>query len=466
MKTLLVAPSQSDIYGRFSAPDYPPLGLGYLAAVLKKSGHEVKITDIDADKISEQDFIRHLKIENFDLVGITATTPTFNKAIRISKLVKENSRAITVLGGIHITVMPEESMKYDSVDFAVVGEGEQTIVELTNLLGERRDLESVDGIYYRKNGKIIKNKERELIEDLDGIPMPERSLFKQQNYTYPDTLYRHSFPIITSRGCPSDCSYCNSKNIFKRKFRTRSPAAIVDEIEYLRRNFKAKEIHIWDDNFTVLRERVFRIRDEIKRKNIKLKFAFPNGLRVDCIDLEILKALKEMGTYSIAFGVESGNQEVLNSINKKIRLDQIEQAFKLAKKIGIETWGFFMIGLPSETASSIKNTIDFAIKLNPQVAKFHIFKPFPGTKAYEYLLKRKMILDTDFDKYGIHTAPVHRLDSLSPGQIIVWQKHAYRSFYFRPVTLLKQILRIKTFNRLKNNFSAGRSILKFIINKE
>lgn len=465
MRVLLVAPSQSDIYGRFFAPSYPLLGLGYLASVLEKSGHEVKIIDIDADKISEQDFIRYLKIGNFDLVGITTTTPTFNNAIYLSRLVKENSKSITVLGGIHVTVMPEESMKYDSVDFLVQGEGEQTIVELVNFLEGRRDLQSINGIYYRKNGEILKSKERELIEDLDEIPMPARHLFRQQNYTYPDTLYRRSFPIITSRGCPSDCSYCNSKNIFKRKFRSRSPKAIVDEVEYLKRNFKAKEIHIWDDNFTIIKERVFQIRDEIKRKNIKLKFAFPNGLRVDCVDLEILKALKELGTYSVAFGVESGNQKVLDSINKKIRLDQVEQSFKLAKKIGLETWGFFMFGLPTETASSIKDTIDFAIKLDPEIAKFHIFKPFPGTKAYEDLLSRKEILNTDFDKYGIHTAPVHRLSSLSPEQILLWQKYAYRSFYFRPVTLLKQVLRIKTFNRLKQNFIAGKSILKLILNK-
>lgn len=465
MNILLIAPSQSKIYGNLRPPDYPPLGLGYLGASLERGGHVVRIIDIDADNISDADFVNLLNDSNYSLVGITTTTPTFNNALNLARLVKENSNAKTVLGGIHATIMPEESMKSDTVDFIVKGEGEKTILELIDYLEGRTELEFVDGIYYRKNGNILKNKDRFLIDNLDEIPFPARHLFNQQRYTYPDTLYSCAFPIITSRGCPANCNYCNSKNIFSRRFRFRSPQNVVDEIEYLTKNFKAKEIHIWDDNFTVRKERVFQIRDEIKRRNIKVKFAFPNGLRADCVDEGRLKALKDMGTYSIAFGVESGNQKVLDRVNKNIKLEEIEVAFKLAKKIGLETWAFFMIGLPSETADTIKDTINFAIKLNPDVAKFHILKPFPGTEVYKEFMELGLLLDNNFDHFGIHTPPVHRLETLGPNDLLKWHRKAYRYFYLRPSIFLKQLLRLKSFNRLKLNLTAAVGVLKNILRK-
>ena len=167
-----------------------------------------------------------------------------------------------------------------------------------------------------------------------------------------------------------------------------------------------------------------------------------------------------MGTYSIAFGVESGNQKVLDRINKNIKLEQIERAFRLAKKIGFETWAFFMIGLPSETEDTIKDTIDFAIKLDPDVAKFHILKPFPGSEVYKEFLDNGLLLDNNFDHYGIHTPPVHRLATLTPEDLLNWDKKAYRSFYLRPSIIVKQLLRLKSFNRLKLNLTTAVGVLK------
>lgn len=463
MKVLLVAPSQSKVYGNFSAPDFPSLGLGYLGAVLEKSGHIVKITDIDADKVTEQEFIKTLKTEDYGLIGITTVTPIFNEAIYLSKLIKDNSDAFTVLGGIHVSAMPEESMKFDSVDFVIKGEGERTIVELIDYLEGRRELESVDGIYYRQNGKISKNKDRELIFNLDELPFPARHLYNSQNYTYPDTLATPVFPIITSRGCPARCTYCAANCIFQRKFRTRTPENIVNEIELLVRKFKAREIHIWDDNFALIKSRVIRIKDEMKRRNLRLKFAIPDGIRIDCVDEDILKALKEMGTYSIAFGIESGSQRTLDRVKKGIKLECIAEVFKLTRKLGIEIWAFFIIGLPDEDETRIRETIDFAKKINPNIAKFHILKPYPGTEVYEELLSHNLILDYNFDNYGIHTPPVHRLKNLTANQILDWQKRAYRSFYLRPAILLKQLCRLKSIFRLKLNIIAGKNILKKII---
>lgn len=418
------------------------------------------IIDVDADRVSEKDLAKLLSEENYGLAGITTTTPTFNNAIYLTDLVKKYSRVKTVLGGIHVTNMPDESISIESVDFVVKGEGELTLLELAKALEEGTDLDKIDGLFYKKNGQVIKNQERQLVEDLDSLPFPARHLFRHQNYNYPDALVKPVMPIMTSRGCPAACSFCTSKTIFKRKFRVRSAKNVVAEIEHLIESFGIKEIHIWDDNFITQRKRVFEIRDEIKKKNIKIKFSFPNGLRADYVDLELLRALKDMGTYSIAFGVESGNQKILDRVNKGLKLERIESVFRLAKKTGLETWAFFMIGLPGDTAETIKDTINFAIKLNPDVAKFHLLKPFPGSEIYDEFLAKGLLLGKDFDHFGLHTPAVHRLETLSSHDLWLWHKQAYRRFYLRPSMVFRQILRLKSINRIKLNIPVAIGVLK------
>ncbi|PIQ89627.1 MAG: B12-binding domain-containing radical SAM protein [Candidatus Omnitrophica bacterium CG11_big_fil_rev_8_21_14_0_20_42_13] len=465
MNVLLVSPSQVQVYGNFARPDYPPLGLAYLGAVLEKAGHDVGIIDVDAERLTDEGFAKKITQGNYGLVGITATTPTFSKALVLAELVKKNSDSFTVLGGIHATTMPDESIENESIDFIVKGEGELTLLELVRRLQHREDLAGVDGIYYKKAGRIYKNKDRDLIADLDTLPFPARHLFSKHHYSYPDALFKEAFPIMTSRGCPANCSYCDARKIFSRKFRVRSAKNVVDEIEHLAKKYGAREIHIWDDNFTTQKNRVFQIRDEIKKRKLNIKFAFPNGIRADYVDKEVLRALGDMGAYSIAFGVESGNQGVLDHINKNTTLAKIETAFRCAKEAGLETWGFFMIGLPSETKDTINDTISFAISLNPDVAKFHILKPFPGTDAYGELSRQGLIIDNNLDHYGIHTPPVHRLPGLSPDDLLNLQKEAYKRFYLRPHIFLKQIFRLKSLYRLRLNVSAAVGILKKIFSR-
>lgn len=465
MNILLVNPSQYELYGELQAPEHPPMGLAYLGAVLEQTGHKVRIIDIDADGIKENDFVRIIKTSNFDMAGVTALTPTYSKAVYITKLVKKNSDAYTILGGIHPTVMPEDSIIPESVDFVIKGEGERTIIELASCLSQYGKLDDIDGLVYKNNGKIIINKDRTLIDDLDSIPFPARHLFNNQSYTYPDALFYPILPVITSRGCPGNCTYCNTRNIFTGRFRARSASNLVDEFEEMIEKFGVKEIHIWDDNFTTSKSRVFEIRDEVKRRKLKIKFAFPNGLRIDFLNKDVLKTLKDMGTYSIALGVESGNQQILDRINKGISLEEIREKFSLAKEMDLEIWAFFMIGLPGETKETILETINFAVELNPIVAKFHILKPFPGTKIYEEFLKDGLITDMNFDNYGIHTRPVHRLLTLSEDELLEWQNRAYRMFYLRPRKMLSHVLRLTTWNRFKLNTKTGATLLRKMLTK-
>jgi radical SAM superfamily enzyme YgiQ (UPF0313 family) len=458
MNILLVNPSQKGVYGKMNSPDYPPMGLAYIGAVLEKAGYSVKIIDMDADNLSDEDFINISK--NYNVVGITATTPTFESAEKLFQLVKVNTQAITILGGIHATIAPQECIKSNFIDFVVKGEGEETILELVNALKNKKSFNKIKGIFFKKAGKIINNPPRDLIKDLDTIPFPARHLFDHQKYTYPDSLRSPVMPIMTSRGCPHGCTYCCTKLIFTRKVRFRSAKNVVDEIEFLIKNYGVKEIHFWDDNFTLNKPRVFEIRDELKRRKINLKFAFPNGLRVDQVDEDILRCLKDMGVYSMAFGVESGNQIILDNVKKGTKIEQIEKAYTLAKNLGFETWGFFMLGLPGETPETIRNTINFAKKINPDIAKFHILKPFPGTEVFNELKSQGLITNFNYSNYGIHTRPVHRLPQLSEDDLLNWSKIAYREFYLNPSKIFRQVLRLRSFERIKMNVKTATLLLK------
>ncbi len=467
MDILLVNPSQTEAYGGMKPPVQMHMGLAYIAATLEKSGNLVEIMDIDAEGLSLLDFAKAVKAKKYDIAGFTVTSPTLSSALKLANEVKKQSPAtLTVFGGIHATIRPRETLGFGCVDVVVKGEGEITFREIAESLAHKRDLSDVKGLAYKKNGTLAETPARPLIDNLDELPFPARDLFKKRAYTYPDALYRDTAPVITSRGCPGMCTYCNVRQIFGNVFRARSARNVAEEIEFLVSKMRVKEIHVWDDNFTTVKKRVFEIRDEIRKRNLKVKFAFPNGIRADFLSEEILKALKDMGTYSIAVGVESGSQEVLNKARKGVKLRKVEEVFALAKKMKLEMWAFFMIGLVGEDPHTVKQTIDFAGRLDPDVAKFHILKPYPGTEVYDYLRSKNFILTEDYDQFGIHTPPVHRLERLLPFEMLRWQKKAYKRFYLRPRQIVKQILRIRTFNRFIVNLGAGAGLFRMILFKK
>ena len=312
--------------------------------------------------------------------GLTATTSTINHVKKLAEEIKKVTNSFVVVGGIHPTIAPEDTLKCKFIDLIVRGEGELTIIELINELKKTNpSFFNIKGIGYRKNGKIILTGNRPLIKNLDSLPYPARHLLKNE-YTPPDALRTPVASIFTSRGCFGRCTYCCTKNIFPG-LRFRSIKNVVNEIEFLLTQ-GVKEIHIMDDNFTVYKQRVLDFRDEIVRRGIKTTFVFSNGLRADNIDEDILKALKDIGVLSVGFGVESGNQKILNVIKKDIDLNTIRKAYRLSKKYKFETWGFFMIGLPNENKKTVNDTIQFAKELDPDFAKFLILKPFPGSEVF------------------------------------------------------------------------------------
>lgn len=451
-----MSPSSSTVYGQNISPIYPPLGLLYIAAILEKE-HDIKVVDYDADGMNDQKLKQIFKTFNPDLVGLTASTANINSAKQIASLAKEEGIK-TLLGGLHSTMMPEECMNYGCFDFIVKGEGEVTIPLIVDNLDNKEF--NIDGMWYRKNGEIIRNKDRPYIQDLDSLPFPARHLLKNPTaYKPPDAMREPVTPMMTSRGCPSRCTYCCTKHILGQEFRFRSPKNIVDEIEHVIREFGIQEIHLMDDVFTYNKERVFEFRDEVKRRDIDVNFVLANGLRADQVDKERLEALKDLGVISIGCGVESGNQQILNNIRKDIRLDRVRESYKMAKELGFQTWGFFILGLPGENESTIKDTINFAKELDVDFAKFLILKPYPNSHVWDQLQEENLIDNIDYDNYGVYTAPVHHLKDLSADDILKWQRTAYRKFYLRPRKIMQHLMRIRTITQLKYNLLAARFIL-------
>lgn len=452
-------------YENITAPQYPPLNLAYLAAFLEQNGYLSEIIDLDEGKNSYAKLEDSLRLDNCFLVGLTFTTPLLENAKKTADKIKQIKNIPIVVGGIHASLSPLECISYNNFNYVIEGEGEIPLLKLANYLTKSLPLLSqIGGLNYKVGSEKLRNINREKPVDLDTLPFPKRDLFLSKSYKYPDTLEDKIMPIMTSRGCPGLCTYCCSKKVFPI-VRLRTAKNIVDEIEDLVKKYGVKEIHIWDDNFTVSKKRVLDFCTIIKERGLKLKFSFPNGVRADSVDYNVLSALKSIGTYSLGFGVESGNEEILRSIKKGITKEKTKEVFDLARKVGLETWGFFMLGLYGETKESIYDTINFAKELNTDIVKFNILMPFPGTEEYNRLEKDGLILEKDFSKYGYHSRPVHKLKYLEREDLEQLQKDAYFSFYCRPKILLRQILRAKRLSRLKSNFKIGLDVLKIMLKK-
>lgn len=463
MKVLLLAPSQKQIYGEKVSPPYPPLGLLGVGAVLKASGQEVKFIDLAAENYSDDELIKRLKDFTPRLVCLTCVTPTFGGAARLAGLVKNNSAALTVLGGVHATIAPEECFKRREIDFLVLGEGDLTIAELALRLEKgEKDFRQIKGLWSRNGQEIVKGEPRPLLENLDDLPFPAWELIPDLNkYQPPDALRRPVMSIMTTRGCPFGCIFCCSKQIFGRRYRVRSKDSLIKEIRHYVEKFGVKELHIMDDVFTLSKQRTIEICQAIQAGKFDLTLSFANGIRADSVDEEVLQVLKDTGFLDLGFGVETGDEAILESICKNTTKDSMRRAFKMAKKFGFNTWGFFMIGLPGETKETIKKTIDFAIELDPDFAKFLILKPFPGSEVFKNLNERGAIKDHNYDNYGVYTAPVHELPGLSAKQMLKWQQWAYLKFYLRPKKIISHVLKIKSLTQLKANLK----MIQFLINR-
>ena len=345
MKVLLIQPN-------FDAHIvHPPLGLGYLAAYLEKNNHEVAIFDATLKNASLEQTLLAIKIFLPNLVGITVLSRGHNKAREIINEIKKIFPKLpVVIGGTQVTAAPAEVMADFKADFAVIGEGEITLAELVSALGGKNKFSDIDGLAYREKKKIRINHKRKLIENLDKIPFPAWHLMPPGQYRIAPILEPiHASPvapILTSRGCPYNCSFCASNVTWQRKLRFRSPENVIGEIKLLKEKYGVKEIHFADDNFTMDTKRAEEICDRLIEENIDLPWQCPNGVRIDRLPLSLLRKMKKAGCYAVGLGIESGNQKILDKNSKNLNLKVVPQVLEDLRKVGIESYGFFILGLP------------------------------------------------------------------------------------------------------------------------
>ena len=316
----------------------PPLGLLYIAAVLEKAGHKVQI--FDADPEYQSTMMKEIKDFNPELVGLSFLTVAYERAFNLCKdLKKELPDVKFCAGGVHTTVKPHDTLKEFDLDFIVVGEGEDTIIEVCEKLEKKEGLAGVNGVMYRENGEVIVTEKRDMIKDLDSIPFPARHLIDMTPYLMPPGIIRgyaekNQTTIVTSRGCPFKCIYCGSHNIFGRRTRRRSVKNVVDEVEHLVKNYGMKGIYYCDDTFTLSAKWVREYCDELKKRNLNIKWACQS--RVDQTDRELMTRMKESGLVQLDFGVESGSEKILKVLGKGgagDRTSYIKQSFKRAFRL-------------------------------------------------------------------------------------------------------------------------------------
>ena len=385
MRIALISPKWNQ-----KANDYPPLGLGYLAAVLEREHHQVSIFDLSlaADSALETDL---LPVVAFDphLIGITAMTSVYQNVLETATLLKASLGRPIVLGGPHATMFPERVLtEVPVLDYVVQGEGEATILELVQVLEGRREISSVAGLTYRAlaGGVVISNAERPLIADLDTLPFPARHLFQLQRYALRTPEGQPMVTILSSRGCPYNCSYC-FKGIVGRTYRQRSPENIITELKQVIAQTGIRNFYFIDDLFTIDVKRLESLTGQLIAENLDIHWQCLG--RVDRVNADILKRMYAAGCRRIHYGIESGNQEVLQRISKGIKLDQVRLAVRWAKDAGIQVKGYFMLGLPGDTEATMQQTLDLAVELDLEEAMFSLTTPFPGTRLWDELVKKR-----------------------------------------------------------------------------
>jgi len=389
MKVLLVQPPYP-----FSEFPKPSSALIFLGTVLKQEGVEVEILDLLSTRYSPQKVAERLARFQPDIIGVTSVTLNFPIAAKIMQFCKKIApEATTIMGGPHVTFTAEETLRaFPEVDMIVRGEGEETLKELVFALDEQRSLEKVKGLTFRQNGTIFQTEDRPFLRDLDLLPLPDRTLFPISRYL----AMRVPASVLSSRGCPRDCTFCVGYRMTGRLGRFRHPLRVVDEMESALQ-LRFDEICIDDDLFTRNRRHVLAICEEIGRRSLKFKMYI--FARVDTVDRFLLRKLKEAGCAMICFGLESGNQKILDKANKRTTVRKARQAVQLCKEEGISPLGSFILGLPGETRETMEETISFARSLEIPHG-FHLLSPFPGTtvrqRAAEYGIK---ILTDDWSLY-------------------------------------------------------------------
>ena len=410
---------------------FPSLPLLSLAAWIRQNGFEVGYLDLHAkNKLTHE---LHSDVQDFkpQIVGLTAKTLGWPAVIEIAQMVREASpETVIVVGGPQLTLYARESLSWDCFDLAVVGDGEDTMLEICQRYERGESLKGIAGTVYREEGAIVDGPARPLAPSIDKYPMPAWDLVDMNDY-HCLTLLKPFATMVTTRGCPWHCGYCSQ--VYSEKLRFRAPELVVDEMEYLEREHGVKEIVFFDETFTIGKRRMKKFSKLVQERGLTVKFNI--RARVDTVDREVLEALKAAGLRSIHMGVEAGTDRLLKIMNKQITRQQTERAFRIAREVGIETRGYFMIGYYDATPQDIEDTIDFAAGLGLDWASFSVATALPGTDLYTVAQERGYVNGDFWKEYTVNGGgqlPQLETETFTAEQLRAYRTKAYLKFYMRP----------------------------------
>ena len=423
-----------------------PLGILWIAAVLEERGETVAVIDAAAEKLDVESTVRRVEQFRPDIVGIGSTTVVFETAVALGDALKRALPSIpVVLGGWHVTLMPEDAMQHRCFDVGVVDEGEFTMAELVDHYRGTKALEDVDGVVWMgEDGQLVRTKPRKKFKELDKLPFPARHLLPPDLYQ-PIPIDEHGTPkfaMMTSRGCPHACAFCQKS---RSGYRSHSPERIVDEMEHLVREYGAQDIAFVDSLFCANKRRVMRICDEIIKRGVNVSWTCSS--RVEVVDKEVLQRMKDAGCWRTRFGVESGNDRVLDFISKGITKEKIRNAITWADEVGLKPKAFFMVGHMPDTRESIEETIEFAKSLPLHDVTVQINTLLPRTPQLEIWQREgekwgRLVTDTTDEKS--FWEPTFVPWGLESEDLIEYHRKFYREFYFRPITIQRHLDNIKT----------------------
>lgn len=472
IKTLLINPpfTTESIYGKFAGAgaDHAPLSLGYIAAYLLKHGKDVKIIDAAKLKLDIVGISKMISAYSPDIVGLHTCTPNINTVKLLASEIKNLSSDILVIaGGPHFLYNPAEEAKNSKLDIIVIGEGEGTCLEIVEGL-EQGNLGQfiseisprIRGIVYKDNNTVKINSPRDPIVDIDSIPFPARHLLPPL-HTYRSTIATFkrlpSTIVLTSRGCPFSCIYCHN-SAQRIKFRMHSIGYVMEEVDELINKYKIKDITFVDDIFTVDRDRTFAICKELAKRKDRLCWVC--NIKVGLVDKEMLKVLKDSGCWLVMFGVDSGNQGIIDTMERKFALEEAEQVCNWCRDIGLMIHPNFIIGNPGETVEAINESINFARKIYCHYPVFMTMVPYPGTKLWDNLHRYGRLATDNFDRFTFGSEkPCFIPYGLTEGLIIRKRKEAYLKCYLNFPMVLRHICSIKSFEDIRRLLRAFRVLI-------
>ncbi len=432
--------------------DQPPMGLACLASVLQQLECEVRVLDASVERLSVEQTVRRIKAQQPEMVAVTVTTPLLPGALAVVRQLRTGlpEPPVFVAGGPHPTVAPGDLLGLDGFDYVVRNEGEQTLKELVQCLLEGTSPENIEGLSRRAGDDIIHDPARELCEDLRELPRPDWSLFPLRKYSSLARKHDFSLPIMTSRGCPYNCTFCY-KGVYGSRLRMREPEDVVDEWQMLIERYGAREIAVIDDNFTMWPDRALEIcRLLIERGLHQTPWSTTNGIRVNTARPQVLDAMKKAGCYRVYFGIESGVERVLESLNKQITLDDAREAVANARAAGLEVGAYFMLGNVGETPEDMDATIDFAMSLDLDIVQYTIATPYPGTGMYRQIEAGGRFLFESWEELASYGRLMFEIGEVNPEVVGEKYRMALRRFYFNPRFLGRQFTQAFTWTGFKH----------------